>query len=157
MVRESKAVSPGRASTAGRQEGDQVTWKSTSQAETYEDVARLDRSDEEQMDDLASVLRSLDEEFAEKERLSHTHAWCTPIPQNRKVSTVEEFYKAFHDMSMLPTHTCVICYCKFGTSELQEVQWNQWIASPIKSPMGHRLSATGAFHRVKRFLGAKTV
>jgi hypothetical protein len=32
------------------------------------------------MEELASVLHSLEEEFAETERLSRGQAWCTPIP-----------------------------------------------------------------------------
>ena len=77
------------------------------------------------MEELACILCSLNEEFAEKERLSHPEAWCTPIPYNRKVSTVEEFYKAFHDVSILLTYTYVIYYCKFGIAELQEIKWDQ--------------------------------
>ncbi|KAF1993896.1 hypothetical protein P154DRAFT_476817, partial [Amniculicola lignicola CBS 123094] len=79
------------------------------------------------MEDLASVLRSLDDEFGEKERLSHGKVWCTPIPHDRKVSTVQEFYKAFHDTRTLPIHTCVNCYRKFGKAELEEVDWCQWV------------------------------
>jgi hypothetical protein len=84
-------------------------------------VVRRERSDDEQMEDLAGVLRYLEEEFAEKERLSDRKAWCTPIPLARKVSTVQEFYKAFHDRNSLPIHTCRICYRKFGRTELREV------------------------------------
>lgn len=65
----------------------------------------LERTNREQREDLASVLQYLDEEFAEKERLSHEQEWCAPIPHDRKISTVQEFYKEFHDASMLPTHT----------------------------------------------------
>jgi hypothetical protein len=83
------------------------------------------------MEDLASVLRSLDEEFAEKERLSQEQEWCAPIPHDRKVSTVQEFYKAFHDTSSLPIYTCMICYRKFATAELGHIDWDQWMASPI--------------------------
>ncbi|KAH7114033.1 hypothetical protein EDB81DRAFT_823558, partial [Dactylonectria macrodidyma] len=48
---------------------------------------RKERTEEERREDLASVLRCLDEEFAEKERLSHNREWCTPVPHERKVST----------------------------------------------------------------------
>lgn len=54
-------------------------------------VGRRERDDEEQARDLPSVLRALEEEFAEKERQSHGHGWCAPIPQDRKASTVREF------------------------------------------------------------------
>jgi hypothetical protein len=95
-------------------------------------VVRRERSDAEQMEDLAPVLQHLEEEFAEKERLSHEQAWCAPIPLARKVSTVQKFYKAFHDKNTLPTHTCKICYLKFCQAELQEVGWDVWMESHIE-------------------------
>lgn len=72
------------------------------------------------------VLRSLEEEFAEKERLSQGGVWCSPIAHETKVSTVEQFYTAFHDESTLPINTCAVCYRKFGKSELEGVDWRQW-------------------------------
>ena len=95
-------------------------------------VVRRERSDDEQMEDLASILRHLEDEFAEKERLSDGQEWCTPITLARKVSTVQEFYKAFHDRNTLPIYTCRICYRKFGRTGLQEVGWDVWIASHIE-------------------------
>ncbi|XP_044716013.1 Arrestin-lik [Hirsutella rhossiliensis] len=47
-----------------------------------------------------------------KERLSNDQTWCTPIPHDRKVSTVRDFYQAFHDASTLPIRTCMMCYRK---------------------------------------------
>ncbi|KAM4061916.1 hypothetical protein HRG_013436 [Hirsutella rhossiliensis] len=47
-----------------------------------------------------------------KERLSNDQTWCTPIPHDRKVSTVQDFYQAFHDASTLPIRTCMMCYRK---------------------------------------------
>ncbi|KAM4062082.1 PIF1 protein [Hirsutella rhossiliensis] len=35
-----------------------------------------------------------------------------PIPHDRKVSTVRDFYQAFHDASTLPIRTCMMCYRK---------------------------------------------
>lgn len=95
-------------------------------------VVRRERSEAEQMEDLAHVLRHLEEEFEEKERLSREQAWCVPIPLARKVSTVQKFYKAFHDKNTLPIYTCKICYLKFGRTELQEVGWDAWMASGIE-------------------------
>jgi len=95
-------------------------------------MVRRERSDAEQMEDFARVLQHLEEEFAEKECLSHEQAWCAPIPLARKVSTVQKFYKAFHDKNTLPTHTCKICYLKFCQAELQEVGWDVWTASHIE-------------------------
>ncbi|KAH6956066.1 hypothetical protein BKA56DRAFT_463302, partial [Ilyonectria sp. MPI-CAGE-AT-0026] len=70
---------------------------------------RRQRRRELQAEDLASVLRSL-EEFAVKESLSNKETWCAPIPHERKVSTVRAFYNAFHDASSLPIRTCMLCY-----------------------------------------------
>jgi hypothetical protein len=95
-------------------------------------VVRRERSDEEQAQDLANVLRALDEEFAEKKRLSHGQEWCEPVPHERKVKTVQDFYKAFHEMRTLPILTCVFCYRKYGRAELEDVEWDRWTASPTE-------------------------
>ncbi|KAH7132951.1 hypothetical protein EDB81DRAFT_871351 [Dactylonectria macrodidyma] len=60
--------------------------------------ARRQRRRELQAEDLAS------------ESLSHEQTWCTPIPHERKVSTVRAFYKEFHDVDALPIRTCMQCY-----------------------------------------------
>ncbi|OAL42602.1 hypothetical protein IQ07DRAFT_669266 [Pyrenochaeta sp. DS3sAY3a] len=83
--------------------------------------------EDKQADKLARILRSLDDDFEEKKRLSDGQLWCASIPPERMVSTVEEFYEAFHDKETLPIHTCVICYRKFGRAELEEVDWCQWV------------------------------
>lgn len=72
-------------------------------------------------DELARVVRSLKEEFAKKERLSQGQTWCTPISLKKKVSTVQEFYSAFHDARTLLIHTYKICYRKFGLMELENI------------------------------------
>jgi len=95
-------------------------------------VANWERSDGEQIEDLTPILQHLEDEFAEKERLSQEYAWCAPIPLARKVSTVQKFYKAFHDKNTLPIHTCKICYLKFSQTELQGVDWDVWRASRIE-------------------------
>ncbi|KAJ3453327.1 hypothetical protein MRS44_017574 [Fusarium solani] len=58
---------------------------------------RRERREDEQRQDLAMVLCQLEEDFAEKERLSQGSAWCTPIPFERKITTVRDFYDAFHN------------------------------------------------------------
>ncbi|KAM5359224.1 hypothetical protein ACJZ2D_014651 [Fusarium nematophilum] len=50
-------------------------------------AVRRERDEEEQAGDLASVLGALDEEFAEKERLSYGQEWCALVPYERKVKT----------------------------------------------------------------------
>ncbi|RKK75609.1 hypothetical protein BFJ68_g18094, partial [Fusarium oxysporum] len=73
---------------------------------------RRQRRRDLQAEDLASVLTFLEEEFAVKERLSNEQTWCAPIPHERKVSTVQGFYRAFHDANALPIWTCTLCYRK---------------------------------------------
>ncbi|KAG6980204.1 hypothetical protein FocnCong_v009496 [Fusarium oxysporum f. sp. conglutinans] len=85
-----------------------------------------------QAEDLASVLTFLEEEFAVKERLSNEQTWCAPIPHERKVSTVQGFYKAFHDANALPIWTCTLCYRKRTKSELREITWNEWVSSCVE-------------------------
>ncbi|KAF1807901.1 hypothetical protein P152DRAFT_469269 [Eremomyces bilateralis CBS 781.70] len=67
-------------------------------------------SEEEQVQELEGIICELEDEFAEKERLSYEQEWCTPIPTSIKVSTVQDFYKAFHDIDTLPILTCMFCY-----------------------------------------------
>ncbi|KJZ68813.1 hypothetical protein HIM_11799 [Hirsutella minnesotensis 3608] len=87
------------------------------------------RRRELQAEELATVLRVLEEDFATKERLSNDQTWCTPIPHERKVSTVRAFYQAFHDASTLPIRTCMVCYRKRTGQELKEIVWDQWLSS----------------------------
>jgi len=87
------------------------------------------RRDEEQQEAaVQSALRSLDEEFAEKELLSNGYRWCEAVPDSRKISTVREFYTAFHSKETMPISTCMICYRKFSVLELQQMDWNEWVA-----------------------------
>ncbi|KAH6953694.1 hypothetical protein BKA56DRAFT_708174 [Ilyonectria sp. MPI-CAGE-AT-0026] len=93
---------------------------------------RRQRRRELQAEDLASVLRFLEEDFAVKERLSNEQTWCTPVPHERKVSTVRDFYQAFHDASTLPIWTCMLCYRKRTKKELREVTWEPWMSSRVE-------------------------
>ncbi|PNP59973.1 hypothetical protein FNYG_14697 [Fusarium nygamai] len=93
---------------------------------------RSRRRRELQAEDLASVLRFLEEEFAVKESLSNEQTWCTPIPHERKVSTVRAFYKEFHDVDTLPIRTCMLCYRKRTKKELRDVTWDQWMSSCVE-------------------------
>lgn len=56
------------------------------------------------------------------------------MPYERKVKTVQNFYKALHDMKTLPTLTCLLCYRRYGGVELEDVGWDWWTAIPIKKP-----------------------
>ncbi|KAJ4154517.1 hypothetical protein NW754_001465 [Fusarium falciforme] len=114
---------------------------------------RRQRRRELQAEDLASVLRFLEDEFAVKVILSNEQTWCTPIPHERKVSTVRAFYKEFHDVDALPIRTCMLCYRKRTRRELKDVTWDQWMLSCVKKdnrspfscrscfPVGETLSA----------------
>ena len=65
---------------------------------------------EEQTQALERAIEHLEDEFTEKERISYTKDWCKPVPRERNISTVMDFYQAFHNMDTLPIHTCMICY-----------------------------------------------
>lgn len=95
-----------------------------------------------QAEDLTSVLGYLEEEFAVKESLSKEQMWCTPIPHERKVSTAEDFYRAFHDTSNLQLWTCMLCYRKRTKKELRDVKLEPWklngIANSGRSPFSCR-------------------
>jgi hypothetical protein len=97
---------------------------------------RTEKCIEEQADELRSVLSWLEDEFAEKEWLSQEHRWCAPIPTDRKVSTVQSFYRAFHDVTTLPIETCMVCYRKYARAELDDISWDQWAASFGRSEEG---------------------
>jgi len=112
-----------------------------------------EKSNDEQIRDLASIMRSLDEEFAEKERLSYAGAWCTAIPDSRKVSTVQEFYKAFHNKRTLPIHTCMFCYRKCARTELEDIGWDQWMASPIAKSGGSPFQCRACFPAGEKISG----
>ncbi|KAG7402593.1 hypothetical protein Forpe1208_v017172 [Fusarium oxysporum f. sp. rapae] len=99
-------------------------------------VERQERSESEQVQDLANVLGVLEEDFAEKERLSDDQTWCTPVSHERKVKTVEEFYKAFHDVRTLPILTCMFCYRKHSRDELEYVEWDWWARIAIEKRDG---------------------
>ncbi|KAM6514229.1 hypothetical protein FALCPG4_015386 [Fusarium falciforme] len=99
-------------------------------------AAHRERDEEEQARDLASVLGALDEEFAEKERLSYGQEWCAPVPHERKVKTAQDFYKAFHETRTLPILTCMFCYRKHSRAELEDVEWDWWMASPVEKRDG---------------------
>ena len=85
---------------------------------------------------LDRIVQQLEEEFAEKKRLSDERMWCKVVSHETKVSTVQDFYKAFHHKKTLPLHTCFVCYRKYGSVELMEVDWRRWV--PISVGVGSR-------------------
>ncbi|XP_044717892.1 PIF1-like helicase domain-containing protein [Hirsutella rhossiliensis] len=87
------------------------------------------RPREVQAEDLADVLRGLEEEFEAGERLADERAWCAPVPREREVRTVQRFYRAFHDAGTLPIATCTLCYRKQARVELREMAWEGWSRS----------------------------
>jgi len=82
---------------------------------------------------LGRILHGLEEEFAENKLLSDGRMWCKAVTHERKVSTVQEFYTALHDKKTLPLHTCVVCYRKYGSIELRQVDWRRWVGSGLGS------------------------
>ncbi|KAK4089235.1 hypothetical protein Purlil1_6224 [Purpureocillium lilacinum] len=101
-------------------------------------ATRVPRREEMQAEDLASILQYLEKEFAMKERLSSEQTWCEPIPHERKVSTAERFYKAFHDASTMPIWTCMLCYRKCAKDELKELAYEEWQRWAVDGPVSCR-------------------
>ncbi|KAJ6437671.1 hypothetical protein O9K51_09878 [Purpureocillium lavendulum] len=96
-------------------------------------------------EDLASALRFLDEDFAVKEKLSNEKTWCMPIPHERKVSTVRDFYQAFHDMNTLPIRTCRLCYRKRTRTELVDITWDDLLSSCVPQASRSPFSCRSCF------------
>jgi hypothetical protein len=84
---------------------------------------------EEQTQAFKRAIKYLEDEFTEKERISYTKNWRKPVPRERNISTVMDFYQAFHNMDTLPIHTCMICYQKISTMEMKELSWEEWTNS----------------------------
>lgn len=103
--------------------------KSQAQTKRVRPNTRGVRTLHEQQDDLATVMQALEDEHAVKERLSNEQTWCTPISDERKVSTVRAFYRAFHDSTTLPIQTCTVCYRKRSENELHMLAWDKWVLS----------------------------
>ncbi|KAF4469092.1 arrestin domain-containing [Fusarium albosuccineum] len=84
-----------------------------------------------QTEALERAIGRLEDEFTEKERISFTGDWCKPVPRERNISTVMDFYQAFHNTDTLPIHTCMICYRKISAMELKELSWEEWTNSAV--------------------------
>lgn len=112
------------------------------EAQRTRGVGRRETSDEQLREEVTRSLDRLEEEFAEKERLSREQTWCEPIPLDRKVSTVRNFHKAFHDPTTLPIRTCMACYQKCAPVELETIEWDMWVRSGlgkrVRSPFACR-------------------
>jgi hypothetical protein len=105
----------------------------------------MGRTEQEWEEDVASVLHCLEEEFAEKERRSLNKEWCTPVSQERKLSTVQASYSAFHGTETLPMWTYAVCYRKCGKGELEDVSWDQWESSVTGKRDGSALTCRECF------------
>ncbi len=133
-----RGVSPSggvRARTDGQQsesETEERPWKRARIASNGGTAAREGSTNRQR--EVEATIRALEEEFEEKVRQSHGGVWCEPVPHERKVATVSEFYKAFHDVRTLAVHTCTICYRKFAMAELEEFESDQsMLADPCVS------------------------
>ncbi|PVH90205.1 hypothetical protein DM02DRAFT_548267, partial [Periconia macrospinosa] len=100
---------------------------------------------ESQEEEVAAIMRALEKEYEEKERQSHGGQWCEPIPHERKVATVREFYNAFHEVNTLPIRTCTICYRKFAMAELEEFESTQSMLADLCARYGSQFSCLSCF------------
>jgi hypothetical protein len=116
-------------------------------------VERSESVERTQAKEAAAVMRALEEEFQEKERQSQGGLWCEPISHERKVATVCEFYKAFHDARTMPIQTCTICYRKFAAIELEEFESNQSTLAQLRDAYGSQFGCGKCFTFNKSALG----
>jgi hypothetical protein len=115
-----------RARTDGQQSESETEERPCKRARTAGDGGAGAREGfTKQQEEVEATMRTLEEEFEEKVRQSHGGVWCEPVPHERKVATVREFYKAFHDVRTLALHTCTICYRKFAMAEMEEFKSDQ--------------------------------
>lgn len=114
-----------RAGTDGQQNESETEERPCKRARTAGDGGTGAREGSTKRQEVEATMRVLEEEFEEKVRQSHGGVWCEPVPHERKVATVREFYKAFHDVRTLAVHTCTICYRKFAMAELEEFESDQ--------------------------------
>jgi hypothetical protein len=91
------------------------------------------------------TMRALEEEFEEKVRQSQGGVWCEPVPHERKVATVCEFYQAFNDVKTLAIHTCTLCYRKFATTELEEFDGDQSTLEDFSVRVGAQFKCVECF------------
>ncbi|KAF1809819.1 hypothetical protein P152DRAFT_476221 [Eremomyces bilateralis CBS 781.70] len=82
----SPSVVANRSYLGQRRSGPAISRKTPSKRVRRAD--RLDWNKEEQRRELDGIMRGLDDEFVEKERLSYDQAWCAPILTRTKVNTV---------------------------------------------------------------------
>ena len=74
-----------------------------------------------QKEALSRLVQAADEAFQEKQAASARRDWCNPIPVQRKVDTVQDFLKAFHDEGSMEIATCSVCYIKKKPQDLDRV------------------------------------
>ncbi|KAI5459497.1 hypothetical protein BGZ63DRAFT_466126 [Mariannaea sp. PMI_226] len=91
------------------------------------DSKYVERSMEQQIEDVNKVLTTIEMRFSEKQHLSEAGRWCQPITQAMQVFTVQNFYNAFTDTKTLPIQRCMACYKKVALAELVSVAWSEWV------------------------------
>lgn len=78
------------------------------------------------------------------------------MPYERKVKTVQNFYKALHDMKTLPTLTCLLCYRRYGGVELEDVGWIGGQQFLSRNQATHPSNVLGACRRGRIFAVVRT-
>jgi hypothetical protein len=66
----------------------------------------------QQHEALDRLVQTAERSFEEKQGASLRRDWCSPIPAERKVDTVQAFLEALHDESTMEIATCSVCYVK---------------------------------------------
>ncbi|KAF2195595.1 hypothetical protein K469DRAFT_681886 [Zopfia rhizophila CBS 207.26] len=143
--REGSSRKRGRPAADGESSEGEMEGRSRKRTREGDESSERVKGNESQENEVAAVICALEKEFEGKERQSHRNRWCEPIPHERKMATVCEFYKAFHEAKTLPIQTCAICYRKFAMNELEEFKSMQLILANLRSWYGSQFNCHKCF------------
>ena len=100
---------------------------------------------EEQKQLLQSLLDKANNNFRRRKEASQNRTWCDPIPQSRKIQTIQAFLKAMTDKRTLATETCHFCYLKKASAELTTLNWKTDLSEDMKVTLESLLSCQHCF------------
>jgi hypothetical protein len=84
---------------------------------------------------LKALLDNVENDFEQKLNMSKERTWCNPIPQSRKIETIQSFLQAMTNKETLPIATCHFCYLKKCPSELSEFNWKIELVAALKDSL----------------------
>lgn len=84
-----------------------------------------------QIEALDGLVQAVERSFQEGQAASARRDWCSPIPLQRKIETVQSFLKAFHEEETMEIATCSVCQMKKKPRDLDFVDWKK--ALPVEA------------------------